>query len=78
MPHGWMAPGTKSLLSRPICAGSRVSNMPSSQPRASSADSTSTASQETLRVSTMALTLAISPLYSPEMILLPLACCQGL
>ncbi|MCY1239264.1 hypothetical protein D9M72_520510 [compost metagenome] len=78
MPQGWMAPGTKSSCLRPICAGSSSSNMPSSQPRASSAPSTSTTFQATLPVLTIALILAISPLYSPDTRRLPLLCCQGL
>ena len=75
-PHGWMAPSMK-LASSPNCAGSSSSNRPSSQPRASSGDSTSTRSQLTLRVSTMALTLAISPLYSPPITLLPVSFSKG-
>ncbi|MOA47763.1 hypothetical protein D3C78_1704290 [compost metagenome] len=54
-------------------AGASVnsSSMPSSQARASSGISTSTTSQDTLLVSTITLTLAISPLNSPAMICVP-------
>ncbi|MNG18602.1 hypothetical protein D3C84_1026830 [compost metagenome] len=47
------------------------SSMPSSQALASSGISISTTSQDTLLVSTITLTLAISPLNSPAMILVP-------
>jgi len=75
-PHSLTAAGTKSALS-PTCAKSIFSNRPSSQPRTSSGDSTSSTSQVTLPASTMAFTLACSPLYSPATTLTPVALVKG-
>ena len=75
-PHSCTAAGWKSAL-LPTLAQSIFSNRPSSQPRAASGLSTSTTSQVTFFVSTMALILACSPLYSTPTILVPVAFSKG-
>ncbi len=59
--------------SRPSLAQSMVSKVPSAQPASAVWVSTSTTSQVTEPASTMARILAISPLYSASVILLPAA-----
>src|SRR6185312_3398206 len=70
MPQSVTAAGRKSAL-LPILLQSSFSNRPSSQPRATSGDSTSTASQVTFLLSTITLILACSPLYSTATTLAP-------